>query len=124
MRRKAMAVGNMMGPQAAAGGAGGGGGGGVHQQRDAQTAVYSEDVVRVLNPQDDDPTTLGLVSRVYGDSDDEMHDDEDSDTDVSFARSPSVCGLVGGCLAAEHAVALQPLAATKLYRDAEAVCGG
>lgn len=123
MRRKAMAVGNMMGPQAAAGGAGGGGGGGVHQQRDAQTAVYSEDVVRVLNPQDDDPTTLGLVSRVYGDSDDEMHDDEDSDTDVSPALPPCV-GWWEGCLAAEHAVALQPLAATKLYRDAEAVCGG
>jgi hypothetical protein len=100
VRRKAMAVGNMMGPQAAAGGAGGGGGGGVHQQRDAQTAVYSEDVVRVLNPQDDDPTTLGLVSRVYGDSDDEMHDDEDSDTDVShnpLSLRVWVGGRMSGC---------------------------
>lgn len=46
-----------------------------------QAAVYSEDVVRVRNPVMDDPTTLGLVSRVYGDSDDEMQD-EDSDDDV------------------------------------------
>ena len=43
--------------------------------------MYSEDVVRVRNPVLDDPTTLGLVSRVFGDSDDEMQD-EDSDDDV------------------------------------------